>query len=266
MHNGANGRTAIPSWRKALDEARRLLIRGARGLLAPQADRCIACGALAGGAGGDLPVCRSCYAAIPWIAPKDIRCAVCGRYESCPDCPRRTDASFVLNRSAVRYTETMKEWLGRFKYRGDERMHKLMAGMLRGTLDRLLAEQGLDRRRQPLYLTYVPLSDSRLAERGFNQTQRVAAALGQAVRIPVLPALDRMRHTGKQSHKSRAERLQDLRGAFAPREELFQQIGEGSAVIVLIDDVYTTGSTLEECARTIRGAVDARIYGLTWAR
>ncbi len=255
----------MAAWRGALGRVGRRLIQGVQGLLASHVESCMICGGRAGDAGGSLPVCMGCYADIPWIAPRDVQCAICGRCEYCPDCSRRTDASFVMNRSAIRYTHTMKEWLGRFKYRGDERLHVLMAGMVRGTLDRLLVDQGLGKRRQSVYLSYVPLSETRLAERGFNQTELVARELSRLTGIQALPTLDRVRHTDKQSHKSRAERLRDLRGAFAAREELSGQMGE-SASIIMIDDVYTTGSTLEECARTLRQAADVRVYGLTWAR
>jgi competence protein ComFC len=255
-------------WTK-LGHTSQLFVQHARRLLAPEGEHCLVCGAQSVAASSSLPICRSCSEDIPWIAPQDIKCSTCGRSEFCPDCPRRSDASFIVNRSAVRYTETMKSWLSQYKYRGDERLHTLMAGMMRGALDRLLLDQGLDRRRHPICLSYVPLSAVRLSERGFNQTELVACALSKICRIPVLPTLERIRHTGKQSYKTRSERLGDLNGAFAVSPEIVfctEVLSQPPPSIILIDDVYTTGSTLDECALTLSNGFNCSVYGLTWAR
>lgn len=249
-----------------------------RDALRAEGDVCLACGALlsgpagSGSAGLDRFLCIRCREDVPWIRPADVRCAVCGRPEECPDCPRRTDADFVLNRSAVRYTAGMKEWLARLKYRGDEKLADLFAFMMAGTLERLMEERGL-RRRDFACLTCVPLSEERLKERGFNQTELIARRLAAISRIPFVPLLRRTRHTGKMSQKTRAERLRHLEGAFAVPEDA----GRGRLVpsprggrpvrILLADDVYTTGSTMQECARTLRRRFpEAEVYGLTWAR
>lgn len=209
-------------------------------------------------------LCTRCDSKIPWISPSDIQCLVCGRYEACPDCLRREDPQFILSRSAVRYDHVMKEWLGTMKYRGDERLSLLFAEMMRGAFERLLQE--LQRKpKQIACLTYVPLSDDRLAERGFNQTERIAQAIGAHYRIPVIPLLRRTRHTGKQSYKSRVERLFDLKGAFE-RNAVILPVATVTSPIILIDDVYTTGSTMNECAAALRSEEAMDVYGLTWAR
>lgn len=173
----------------------------------------------------------------------------------------------VCNRSTVRYDGEMKDWLGRYKYRGDERLLPLFAAMFAGGFDRLSAEYRL-RRKQIALVTYVPLSAARMEERGFNQAEQFARALAAARGLPVASLLRRIRHTGKQSFKTRSDRIRDLQGAFEPDFAAAAQIAAvPDPSILLIDDVYTTGSTLHECARTIRLiAPNARIYGLTWAR
>lgn len=238
-----------------------------RNLLAPERRECVICNGTVDGkeaGAARLELCRRCYGHIPWISPEQIRCRQCGRAEPCPDCVRRSDVYFVCNRSAVRYTEEMKEWLGRFKYRGDERLSRLWGEMMAGVLANLLAEYGL-RRKHVACLTYVPLSPVRLAERGFNQTELIAQQLGRASGIPVKPLLIRTRHTGKQSYKSRAERLQDLQGAFAADPEA-ATVTDAAKPVILIDDVYTTGSTMNECARAIAQTANCSVFGLTWAR
>jgi predicted amidophosphoribosyltransferase len=293
-----------------------------KALFDAEGNACLACGApLAASAGLTGPatarfLCRRCREDVPWIRPGDIRCAVCGRAELCPDCPRRTNPAFVMNRSAVRYTDRMKEWLARLKYRGDEKLAGLFAHMMAGALERMLDERGL-RRRDIACLTCVPASEERLRERGFNQTELIARRLAGHARIPFVPLLARTRHTGKMSQKTRAERLRLLEGAFAvPESPALERILRKAAVpaavrflpasgrtgrrlrdpdpasaspelaapataasalappaarpplrIVLIDDVYTTGSTMQECARAIRRRFpEAEVYGLTWAR
>ncbi len=247
------------------------LISSTRSLLAPNADSCLVCYGPRASSSGELSLCRVCFEHIPWIRPDDIRCDVCGRFESCPDCRRRKDTWFELNLSVVKYNDTMKDWLGRFKYRGDERLQLLFAGMFESLFHRFLAHQAW-RAKDITVVTYVPLSKQRLEERGFNQAELFARALGSSFRIPVAPLLDRARHTGKQSYKTREERISDLRGVFAPNEEGISWLSttvhnKPSQLVVVVDDVYTTGSTMNECARIIREcAPNSRVFSLTWAR
>lgn len=246
------------------------LLNTSRSLLAPSDDSCLVCHGLRAGSSGELPLCRKCYAHISWIKPNDILCKVCGRYESCPDCYRRKDTWFESNLSVVRYDDVMRDWLGRFKYRGDERLQLLFAGMFVSLFHRFLANQQW-RSKDITLVTYVPLSRQRLYERGFNQAELFARGLGAAFRLPVAPLLDRARHTGKQSYKTREERIHDLRGVFVPNQEGVERLSADhnklSQNIIVVDDVYTTGSTMNECARVIREAVpNSRVFSLTWAR
>lgn len=222
-----------------------------------------------------LGLCPACARAIPWIGR--IRCPTCGRGEPCSDCARRKRTHFVQSRSAVRYDAAMKQLLARYKYRGDEALLALFARMLRRAYDAHLRVPALGARGFDC-ISYVPLSDERLQERGFNQAEQMARALAAAVGVPVHPLLRRVHHTGKMSFKSRRERLRDLSGVFAADAEgtaqLLRQAAHsgstpedgGCLLILLVDDVYTTGSTLNECASVVAAATGASVYGLTWAR
>jgi competence protein ComFC len=216
-------------------------------------------------------ICSSCQALIPWV--DEIQCPICGRPEACPDCIRRT-AYFVMNRAAVRYSPDMKRWLSHYKYRGDEKLGQLFADMLFEAYKRYVVTLAGDKHAFDL-ITYVPVSRERLAERGFNQAEQMAYGLSRRCKLPVVPLLSRVRHTGKQSFKVRAERLADLRGAFAVDPKGIAAMGElnrkrrserSSWNILLIDDVYTTGSTLDECSKVLKGSLDAQVFGLTWGR
>jgi len=240
-------------------------------------------------------LCPDCAGRIPWIlAPL---CRVCGRPERCEDCRRRRETHFVISRSAVRYDGTMREWLALYKYRGAERLEPVLAAMLAHALERMAAELGFAEPGKAFgMLTAVPLSDERLAERGFNQAERLARRLAGWYGIPFAPLLRRIRHTEKMSFKSRSERLADVRGIFSPDPllaavlvrrslsvsayarlsaagagRLPQVNGNGSRPfhrILIVDDVYTTGSTMNEASRVLKGALggEFELFGLTWAR
>lgn len=213
-------------------------------------------------------LCRHCADQIPWIT--HIQCRTCGRSECCSDCTRRNQAYFVMNRSAVRYDEMMKQWLAQYKYRGHERLQALLTQML--SYAYLQLERELLHQHQAVHaITYVPLSEERMEERGFNQAEKLAKGLATIYKLPCIPLLTRNVHTDKQSYKKRAERMLDLRHAFKIKPTALQafhklRASSSEVNIILVDDVYTTGSTLNECARVIQRDISANIYGLTWAR
>ncbi len=231
---------------------------------------CLSCGGSRNGQENSLALCRGCFDRIPWIT--EICCLICGRPEDCPDCRRRPDTYYCYSRSAVKYDALMKEWLAAYKYRGNERMVSVLTGMLVHAYHQLhkeiLAQGGsFD------CVSYVPMNPSRLEERGFNQAEAMASDLGVLLRLPVVPLLERTRHTAKQSFKSRSDRLRDLEGAFQVRREgrewlrgYSQTFGRTTLRVLILDDVYTTGSTLNQCAKTLTREFPLEVYGLMWAR
>jgi ComF family protein len=105
----------------------------------------------------------------------------------------------------------------------------------------------------------VPLHPSRRRERGFNQ----AADLAKRLRVPVCPALRRIRATSAQSSLPACRRHGNVRGAFALTRAAQTLAG---ATVVLVDDVSTTGATLEACARALKDGGVAEVRALTAAR
>ena len=105
----------------------------------------------------------------------------------------------------------------------------------------------------------VPLHRSRHRQRGFNQADDLARHLG----LPVVHALQRVRATRPQAELSEARRRRNVIGAFAPARGIARCRG---ATIVLVDDVTTTGATLEACARTLGEAGAREVRALTAAR
>ncbi|MCM3750187.1 ComF family protein [Paenibacillus pasadenensis] len=229
-------------------------------------------------------ICRSCSGTMPWI--RKIKCFVCGRPEVCGDCCRRTGASFIRSRSAVSYTPEMRGLLARYKYRGEERLLPWLAVMLLPAFtalsDELSLGDGLHSVRRgsvPVFdlITSVPVSAERLQERGFNQAERLAASLSVRVGLVSRPLLIRNGERGKMSGKSRRDRLRSAADLFSPAPEasgILSIIASRSEAnrrplrLLLIDDIYTTGGTLDSCARALQLAspVPVDIFGLTWAR
>lgn len=108
----------------------------------------------------------------------------------------------------------------------------------------------------------VPLHPARQRERGFNQAALLADLVSRKLSIPACPLLQRIRYTTTQTAFDRAERMENLRGAFRLRKKAdVQQLR-----VLLIDDVLTTGSTLSECARVLKGAGATSVHAATAAR
>ncbi|MBA2942414.1 ComF family protein [Paenibacillus sp. CGMCC 1.16610] len=239
-------------------------------LLSPLKEECLLCKQVSSDRVKQLGLCRSCYMRIPWI--RTALCAICGRGEVCYDCQRRGYAYFSKSRSAVRYDEMMKELLARYKYRGDERLKAVIGHMLVHAyflLQEEMREFDTDPSSAKRVITFVPVSERRLLERGFNQAEQMAIELGRKVGLPVFPLLNRSKHTDKQSFKNRSERLDDLVHVFEINELLIKQLTgcqAASYVIYIVDDVYTTGSTMNQCARVLGESLPAKVFGITWAR
>ena len=107
----------------------------------------------------------------------------------------------------------------------------------------------------------IPLARKRLRERGYNQSDVLARALARQWRIPVLrELLVRTRETPTQTALTPETRLANVAGAFAVAKR------PTSAVLIVVDDVFTTGATLAEAARALEQAGAKTVYGITFAR
>ena len=157
-----------------------------------------------------------------------------------------------------------------FKYDGRRSLAPALASLLRDQAADLLAGADL--------LVPVPLHAARRRHRGFNQARDLAAHLG----LPILSALRRTRATSPQASLTAGGRRRNVRGAFAlapappwtpatwrlSRRARLARMADALAdrVIVLVDDVVTTGATLDACARVLRAAGAADVRAVTVAR
>ena len=108
----------------------------------------------------------------------------------------------------------------------------------------------------------VPLHPARERERGFNQSALLAQLLSAHMSVRAKAVLERIRYTTTQTAFDRAERMQNLHGAFRLRKNADVR----DLRVLLIDDVLTTGSTLSECARILKTAGACSVHAATAAR
>jgi ComF family protein len=201
-------------------------------------------------------VCDTCWSAIArWSPPW---CTCCGQpvaawrasAERCPRCRRIPGALSV--RVVGPYEGRLRDVLHAFKYDGRRSLAPTLAALLRAQAADTLA--GAD------VLVPVPLHGARRRSRGFNQAHDLAAALGP----PVVAALRRVRATVAQTALTAGARRRNVRGAFALAPAALDAIT--GRVVVLVDDVITTGATLEACAAILRAAGAAEVRAVTVAR
>ena len=208
--------------------------------------RCLLCGG-AGANGRDL--CSGCARDVARNAPCCPVCALplAAPAPACGECLESTPP-FAAAWAPFRYAHPLDLLEARFKFRGD-----LAAGRVLAEL--MIERAGEDAPAPPALIVPVPLHESRLRERGYNQALELAQPLARALGIPQRPGLlTRSQATPAQTGLDAKARRRNLRGAFeaAPAAAL-------ASHVVLFDDVMTTGATLRECARVLRRAGVGRI-------
>jgi ComF family protein len=177
----------------------------------------------------------------PPYGPHHVRCARC----------RRQNRRIVITRAIGSYDGALRAIVHAFKYDGRR--------SLAATLGTLMQARGADVLRGANAAVPVPLHPSRRRERGFDQASDLARQVG----LPVVHALRRIRPTAVQASLPAARRHGNVRGAFAVRSAVAALNGR---IVVLVDDVSTTGATLEACARALAEAGVREVRALTAAR
>ena len=205
-------------------------------------------------AGCDVPgpaLCETCLAGLVRIAPPVCeRCGCPGAWpvRRCVECAGRRLA-FARARGAVVYDARSRPLVSAWKERGRRDLARVFAAVVHEVIARPDAE----------VLTFVPGDRERGRERGHVPAARLARALGEIWGMPDRPLLVRTGGSRRQAGLPRAERRTNVRGLFDARSG-------ARGLVVLVDDVYTTGATASACATALRRAGASRVEVVCLAR
>lgn len=200
-------------------------------------------------------ICEACRAKLMWIAAD--YCMKCGKpledgqEEFCEDCKKRKHL-FVQNRALFSYQGDVRRSLYRLKYANRREYADCYAEEMAVFLERWIRSRGMGR------IVPIPLHPSRQRRRGYNQAGLLARSLGCQLDIPVdEKLLRRTKKTAPQKQLTDRERQANLADAFCVCGEI--RPGE---CILLVDDIFTTGSTMDAAARALLRAGNCRVYGV----
>lgn len=206
-------------------------------------------------------ICPECIGKLAFI--KEPACRKCGKEvvgentEYCFDCSRHK-RSFRYGAALLNYEETARASMVRIKYHNKREYLDFYAEAMAVKMGKKIWFMKAD------CLVPVPVHQKRHQKRGFNQAEVLAERLAKALyergqlpyEMPVLKnVLVRTKNTMPQKELSPAERLKNLEQAFAVRE-----IPEGVKSVILVDDIFTTGSTAEACTRALLRAGIEKVY------
>lgn len=222
---------------------------------------CAGCGA-SEVEGADSHFCWECMARWEIIAAP--YCAICGdpfegKIEgdfACAWC-RESRPHFDRARSAARYRAGLRQGLWQFKYGGCTHLARDLSRLLAACVQTHYGRELIDA------VAAVPLHPKRERERTYNQAELLAVELAGVLGVPRMSrGLQRIRATATQTDLSAAQRKANVKGAFGVKDPAWVQ----GRRILLVDDVMTTGATVNQCAATLRRAGAARVLVVTVAR
>lgn len=230
-------------------------------LLYPEKNTCFFCDAYDESI-GEKYICPNCEARIKKIVPPS--CSKCSKpidfnasTNICPDCSSY-ERHFEMSKSPFAYEGIIKKGIYNFKYYNKPYFYKFFGNCLLSYM-KSINYMNFD------YVLSVPLHASKMRIRGYNQSELLAKYLSGKLSIPYVDALKRTKKTLKQSEQTKEERRKNLRNAFAVKKRANTEYIKNSSVL-LVDDVYTTGSTADECSIALLEYGVGKVYVITIAR
>ena len=229
-----------------------------RDLIFPDSIYCIGCGAIIDRS-RPYALCDSCREKFHFANGKT--CRVCGRIltedyytDICNDC-LRFERNFDRGYTTLQYGLYERPVLRQFKYSGRAYYAKHLGRMMADRLRLDMPEAEL--------VVPVPLHPDKLKLRGYNQAGLLAKVLAEELGLEYADVLERTVATTPMAHLSREQRMMNLDGVFRVREDFLDEVRGRS--IILVDDIYTTGSTAENCIAALRDAGADKVICYTLA-
>lgn len=203
-------------------------------------------------------ICPACSKKINTLLVVQPTCMKCGKpvrlneQELCQDCSTLKH-HFDRGKALWIHKPPVSHSIYHFKYKNQRQFAKYYAKELFSVYNKLLYEWN------PEYIVPIPLHRRRKRKRGYNQSQIIAKELSKLSGIPIdIHLLKRVRYTEPQKKLDYKIRRKNLRDAFYVTDKV-----EGVECVLLIDDIYTTGSTMDEAARMLKCAGVENVYFLT---
>ncbi len=216
-------------------------------------------------------VCDACFDKI--ALNSGVQCHICGLRNpkgTCQRCRQKTPLKGLL--AASQYENPiLKEMIHLFKYQSVESLKKPLAELIINYLKKENLIDKFSARKNNFILVPIPLTLKRKLSRGFNQSELLAEEIGKFLNCPVINLLKRKKFTSPQAEISDwQKRKENISGAFRlstsyPHFYRFPKPIK-TIKIILVDDVATSGATLEEAARVLKQAGVKEIYGLVIAK
>lgn len=211
-------------------------------------------------------ICKSCYNKMVFISNACPRCGKPVINTSLKhgvdilDCDYCRDKSTLYDRniSFLEYDDTTKHLVFDFKYNSKTFMANIISSIMGDMLENIYS----DLIKEIDCIAYVPISEKRIKERGFNQAYEIGKRLGYRVDIECLDILVRKKETRKLHGLSADERKKELRSAFKI-DNRYKSYIDGK-VVAVVDDIFTTGATLNEISKELKIHGASQVIGLTF--
>lgn len=201
--------------------------------------------------GDEVWLCRNCLARLPRTRYEEVTFNTMEQHFAGKVPIEHATAYFFYEKGSP-YASILHD----IKYHGTPTMGKWLTARAVGDMAGSRFFDGID------VVTAVPLHRSKLAQRGYNQSEYLARGIAERLDIPYVEALKAIRPHSTQTHKGAMERWQNIQGNYALRKDADQLAGKH---ILLVDDVITTGSTLTVCAALLKQIPGATVSLFTLA-
>lgn len=199
-------------------------------------------------------ICHRCLSLLK--ERRESICTICGEsiaepFLVCEECQRRL-YNFDIQRSAGAYSGNLRAAIARMKYANERWLANPLGALLADVVMEFCPAD---------FLIPIPITKGSLRKRGYNQASDLALEAGEFLDLPVLDILEREERQN-QADLGREERLHNLKGSMAAKKDF----DLGHKAVILVDDVSTTGATLDEGARVLRLLGAEKIYCATLAK